>query len=97
MTMADGSSGHGKMRLTSVTSRYHDIHKGAMEDARPTEAKTARRASATDAALPHLDVEPARQGASCCRSGFNLDNAFRPTVSSGPAHLPTAARPISKR
>ena len=41
MTMADGNSGHGKMRLTSMTSRYHDIHKGAMEDALPTEASNA--------------------------------------------------------
>ena len=41
MMMADGDSGHVKMRLTDMTSRDQDIHKGGMEDARPTEASNA--------------------------------------------------------
>jgi hypothetical protein len=40
MTMA-GNSGGAKMRPTAVTSGDQDIHKGAMEDERPSETTNA--------------------------------------------------------
>jgi hypothetical protein len=41
MTTGNGTSGGAKMRLTAVTSRDHDIHKGALEDGRPSETTNA--------------------------------------------------------
>lgn len=41
MAMATGNAGGAKMRLRASTSRDHDIHKGAMEDGRPSATTNA--------------------------------------------------------
>jgi hypothetical protein len=41
MTRAYGHSGGAKMKPTTVTSRDQDIHKGALEDGRPSATTNA--------------------------------------------------------
>jgi hypothetical protein len=41
MPMANGNVGGAKMRLRASASRDHDIHKGAMEDGRPSATTNA--------------------------------------------------------
>jgi hypothetical protein len=51
MTTANVHSGDAKMRLTAVTSRDHDIHKGALEDGRPS--ATTNAPGLNDEGLPN--------------------------------------------
>jgi hypothetical protein len=41
MTRANGNSGGAQVRPTAVTSRDQDIHKGALEDGRPSATTNA--------------------------------------------------------
>jgi len=41
MTIANGNAGGAKMRLTAASSRDQDIHKGTLEDGRPSATTNA--------------------------------------------------------
>jgi hypothetical protein len=51
MTTVNVHSGDAKMRLTAVTSRDNDIHKGALEDGRPS--ATTNAPGLNDEGLPN--------------------------------------------